>query len=192
MGTTYEGQRCRSGDAVVRQTHVRYCIVYTAALSGWVLILKCEKGRVPKKKGRGCTLLNRSRSLWSSTFHSRTLGLMVTFLGRTLAMCQRPYYFLGVCLQDEIPQKSTTYHSLPQEGTDCAVCSQTWSPNSCAFLCNIFDLYHAQSSRRYFDRKYFIRRMRFLFAKLALCVPPFCREYTHIAPRQKPRALGML
>ena len=24
----------------------------------------------------------------------------------------------------------------------------------------------------------------FLFAKLALCVPPFCREYTHIAPRQ--------
>ena len=38
----------------------------------------------------------------------------------------------------------------------------------------MFDLYHAQSSRRYFDRKYFNRRMRFLFAKLALCVPPFC------------------
>ena len=98
-------------------------------------------------------------------------------------------------IQDEIPQKSTTYHNLPPEGTDCAVCSQNWSPNSCAFLCNMFDLYHAQSSRRYFDRKYFNRRMRFLFAKLALCVPPFCREYTHIAPRQNgkmPTAQGKL
>ena len=48
----------------------------------------------------------------------------------------------------------------------------------------MFNLYHAQSSRRYFDRKYFYRKMRFLFAKLALCVPPFYCEYTHIAPRQ--------
>ena len=39
---------------------------------------------------------------------------------------------------------------------------------SCVFLCNMFDLYHAQSSRRYFDRKYVNRRMRFLFAKLTL------------------------
>ena len=85
-------------------------------------------------------------------------------------------------LQDEFPQKSTTYHNLPPEGTDYAVCSQNWRTNSCAFLCNMFELHHAQSSRRYFDRKYFNRRMRFLFAKLAFCVPPCCREYTHIAP----------
>ena len=90
----------------------------------------------------------------------------------------------AVWFKDEFPQKSTTYHNLPPEGTDCTVCSQNWRTNSCAFLCNMFDLYHAQSSSRYFDRKYFNRRMRFLFAKLVLCVPPFYREYTHIAPRQ--------
>ena len=41
-------------------------------------------------------------------------------------------------------------------------------------LRSMFDLRHAQSSRRYFDRTYCNQRMRFLFAKLALCVPPFC------------------
>ena len=84
-----------------------------------------------------------------------------------------------VWLQNEIPQKSTTSHNLRPEGADCAVCSHNWRANSCAFLCNMFYLHHAQSSRRYFDRKYFNRRMRFLFAKLALCVPPFCCEYIY-------------
>ena len=90
-----------------------------------------------------------------------------------------------VWLQDEIPQKSTTCHNLRPEGADCAVCSQNWRANGCAFLCNMFDLHHVQSSRRYLDRKYFNRRMRFLFAKLVCAVIlPFCCGAKWVYSRQ--------
>ena len=39
----------------------------------------------------------------------------------------------------------------------------------------MLDLHHAQSSRRFFDRKYFYWRMRFFIHQgPSLCVPPFC------------------
>ena len=71
---------------------------------------------------------------------------------------------LRVWLQDDLPQKSTTYHNLPPEGTDCAPIAQY-----VAVMCNMFDLHHAQSSRRYFNRKYFYQRMRFFIRQACVC-----------------------
>ena len=58
----------------------------------------------------------------------------------------------------------TKLHKNPQIDAQIAV-------RLCA-ICSIYIM--PKPIRRYFDRKYFNRRMRFLFAKLALCVPPFC------------------
>ena len=48
----------------------------------------------------------------------------------------------------------------------------------------MFDLHHAQSSWRYFDRKYFNRRMRFFIRQACVCRHFAASIYTHLAPRQ--------
>ena len=48
----------------------------------------------------------------------------------------------------------------------------------------MFDLHHAQSSRRYFDREYFKISEDAFFIRQACVCRHFAASITHIAPRQ--------
>ena len=79
----------------------------------------------------------------------------------------------------------TTFHKNPQLTTTYrqkAPIAQY--VRFCAFLCNVFDLHHSQSSKRYFDRKYFNRRMRFCIRQAYVCRHFAASIYTHITLRQ--------
>ena len=147
---------------------------------------RCALASLHQHKMVGCSLIRVCSLIrWNTVFTLHSRDGPTAHHGCTAAewaagaLCHSLGSCQAVWLQDDLPQKSTTYHNLPPEGTDCAECSQNWRTNSCAFLCNMFDLHHAQSSRRYFDRKYFNRRMRFFIPQACVCCHFAASIYPH-------------
>ena len=84
-----------------------------------------------------------------------------------------------VWLQDDLPQKSTTYRQK-------APIAQYVRRIDAQIVVRFYAICSIHSSRRYFYSNYFNQRMRFLFAKLeGAAILPFCHEYIPTLHRSK-------